>query len=81
MISEMMKIQTLRVPSVNIKDLQALTFRRLATLLEGVGPKFLKVISKNVINSIVVIFSCEVGAYYVLNSENNNLSWCSEKIK
>ena len=52
-----------------------------ATLLEGVGRKKLKVISKNVLNYILVEFWSKVGVYYGFNSELKHQRWCREEKK
>ena len=53
----------------------------LATLLEGVGCKKVKVFSKNVLNYFLVDYCCKVGVNYGFNSELKHQSWCHEKKK
>ena len=53
--------------------------RRLATLLEGVGHKKVKVNSKNVLKSFVDVNCCKVGVNYGFKSELKHQSWCRDK--
>ena len=39
------------------------------------------VISKNVINSFLVVFCCKVGVYYAFKCEISYQSWCRDKYK
>ena len=50
-------------------------FGRLATLLEGVGSRILKVIQKIIEKCFLVVFDCEV-VLYVLYSKQDTELWC-----